>query len=426
MAIPSNNWIRRIGIAIAVVAALAVPVAVLVEMPANVTAALTAKTAHVISSLSLRLVIVIAAESAFLLMVAIWWLWRPQDWLWLMAPRDQITLATLRAKITTLSLPNTYAGRFAVLGGIILLLLLVLPWYAKGHKDKNGVVTYPNAALINPIIAGIGATLLIYAAIRQAQTAGSRHEAQTTSDLQRRITESFSKAIEQLGSDKLEVRLGGIYALERISQESPRDYWTVMENLTAFVRERTQRTEAERTVRPRDQRLAEGAYSLWENAGRPGGRSDEFWAKAVEQEKYGEPPAADIVAVLTVLRRRSKENRDLEANNLWHLTFRDAVLKRASLIAAHLERSSFWNAHLEYASLWETHFDHAFLRGTHFEGAYLKEAHFEEAELAEAHLEGADLSDAKGLTQAQIDSAYGDTETQLPAGLTRPAHWAVL
>jgi hypothetical protein len=30
-------------------------------------------------------------------------------------------------------------------------------------------------------------------------------------DRQRRITESFSKAVEQLSSDKLEVRLGGIY-----------------------------------------------------------------------------------------------------------------------------------------------------------------------------------------------------------------------
>ena len=208
----------------------------------------------------------------------------PQGWRWLMAPRDPITWAALRAKPTTLSLPSTNAGRFAVLVGIVLLLLLVLPWYAKGHKDEKGVVTYPNAALINPILAGIGATLLIYAAIRQAQTANSRHEAQTEADLQRRITESFSKAIEQLGSDKLEVRLGGIYALERISQESPQDHWTVMENLTAFVRERTQRTEAERTIKPLDQRIAECAYLLWEKAGRPEGRNEEFWNKAVEQE----------------------------------------------------------------------------------------------------------------------------------------------
>lgn len=65
-----------------------------------------------------------------------------------------------------------------------------------------------------------------------------RHEAQTGADLQRRITENFTKATEQLGSDKTAVRLGGIYTLDRISRESPDDYWTVMETLCAFVRER--------------------------------------------------------------------------------------------------------------------------------------------------------------------------------------------
>ena len=40
-----------------------------------------------------------------------------------------------------------------------------LSWYSKGHKDKNGVVTYPNAALVNPILCGLGALFLIYAAI---------------------------------------------------------------------------------------------------------------------------------------------------------------------------------------------------------------------------------------------------------------------
>ena len=69
-----------------------------------------------------------------------------------------------------------------------------------------------------------------------------------------------AKAVEQLGSDKLEVRLGGIYSLERISKESPDDYWTVMENLTAFVRERSRRNEAERTSQDLEQRVSRRAY----------------------------------------------------------------------------------------------------------------------------------------------------------------------
>jgi hypothetical protein len=36
---------------------------------------------------------------------------------------------------------------------------------------------------------------------------------------ERRITELYTKAVEQLGSDKAAVRLGGLYALERLAQD---------------------------------------------------------------------------------------------------------------------------------------------------------------------------------------------------------------
>ena len=51
------------------------------------------------------------------------------------------------------------------------------------------------------------------------------------------ITDRFTRAIEQLGAEQLQVRLGGIYALERIARDSPGDHWPIMEVLTAFVRE---------------------------------------------------------------------------------------------------------------------------------------------------------------------------------------------
>jgi hypothetical protein len=49
------------------------------------------------------------------------------------------------------------------------------------------------------------------------------------------ITDRFANAIGQLGNDVAEVRLGGIYALERIARDSRRDHGTVMEVLTAYV-----------------------------------------------------------------------------------------------------------------------------------------------------------------------------------------------
>lgn len=282
-----------------------------------------------------------------------------------------------------------------------------------------------------------------------------RHFAQTEADRQRRITESFSKAIEQLGSDRLEVRLGGIYSLERISKESPGDYWTVMENLTAFVRERTRQTEEERLAEPLDQRLAKTAYSLWERHGRPEGNSEAFWAAAVREEPYwgSKPPTTHVATVLTVIKRRSVDDRAREARDNRVLDFQEAFLRLADLRSAHLEGADFFKtdlrlaslmgAHLKGANFWFAHLERAGLRGANLEGADLTWAHLNGANLSatvlngavlfetdlegtslgSAHIERTDLSRAIGLTQAQIDQAFGDAETQLPKGLTRPAHW---
>lgn len=54
---------------------------------------------------------------------------------------------------------------------------------------------------------------------------------------QRQVTDRYTRAIEQLGSDKLDIRLGGIYALERVASDSARDHPVVMEVLAAFIRE---------------------------------------------------------------------------------------------------------------------------------------------------------------------------------------------
>ena len=314
------------------------------------------------------------------------------------------------------------------------------------------------AALFSAGMGIVTLLLLIFSGVTAAVAALAawfaliRHFGQTNADRQRRITESFSKAVEQLGSDKLEVRLGGIYSLERISKESPDDYWTVMENLTAFVRERSRRNEAERTSQDLEQRVSRRAYFLWAEAGRPDGRAEEFWAEATRREELGEPPATDIAAALTVVDRRSEQNWERERANDWRLDLSGAVLKQA-ISGAHLERAILNGAHLEEANLFQAHLEGANLRGAHLEGAnlfqahlegatlfqahlkraYLFEAHLEGAFLSDAHLkgavligaylEGANLRGAKDLLEAQLRDTDGDAETKLPEGLARPAHW---
>ena len=88
-------------------------------------------------------------------------------------------------------------------------------------------------------------------------------------------TSLFTKAVEQLGAMReiavpdperaieaapvtkivpnTEVRLGAIYALERIAQDSERDHWPIMETLCAYVRENAgksvRETETIRNIR---------------------------------------------------------------------------------------------------------------------------------------------------------------------------------
>ncbi|WP_033255647.1 pentapeptide repeat-containing protein [Kitasatospora phosalacinea] len=56
-------------------------------------------------------------------------------------------------------------------------------------------------------------------------------------------------------------------------------------------------------------------------------------------------------------------------------------------------------------------------------GADLREADLIGADLRDADLRGADLTGALFLTQPQLNSAKGDSETRIGAALARPAHW---
>ncbi len=230
------------------------------------------------------------------------------------------------------------------------------------------------------------------------------------------ITERFTRAIDQLGARDeqgrkiLEVRLGGIYALERIARDSPRDHWTVMEVLTAYIRE---------------------------NAPAPvtthGG---------LEPRSEAHRAPADIQAILTVIARRPSKLRESEPEwlDLHGVDLRGvrlsegAHLAHANLSGTHLEGAHLEAVHLEEADLSDAHLDDADLSGAYLEEAFLCEtglnrtklivarlqrtyfyrANLEEAELSGARLQGTDLTEALGLTQEQINETYMDANTQLP------------
>jgi hypothetical protein len=53
---------------------------------------------------------------------------------------------------------------------------------------------------------------------------------------ERRVTELYAVAVEQLGSDKAPVRLRGLYALERLAQDNPAHRQTIVNVICAYLR----------------------------------------------------------------------------------------------------------------------------------------------------------------------------------------------
>jgi hypothetical protein len=263
----------------------------------------------------------------------------------------------------------------------------------------------------------------------QAQLEQNRNELQVNREGQ--ITERFTRAIDQLGKvdDKgnklIEIRLGGIYALERIARESEEDYWPIMEVLTAYVRQLAHWPEEERKA------LAAAAENRTRDL------SSEIRAAMVS------PPDPDIQAIMTIIRRRTRyyghgepEPLDLHGTNLTGANLRRADLTRAHLYEANLTGTILFEADLRGAWLEEANLTAVYLSKAHLCEAKLREAILFGADLRGAILLGADLtgadvskailSEAYDLTQEQLEKTrFGNEDTQLPPDLTPPEHWNV-
>ena len=214
---------------------------------------------------------------------------------------------------------------------------------------------------------------------------------------QGQVTDRFTQAIGQLGSDKIDVRIGGIYALERIARDSAKDHPTVMEVLTAFIREHSHEQwpeyveGRERRRRTRPDVLAV-ATSVHSNAPLPPpvppGREDKGWTRP------------DVQAAVTVVGRRNQES-DVPRTSI---DLVDANLTGANLIRAHLDGAMLFGADLSGARLWLAELSHADLRGADLTGANLMGARLGMADLGGANLTGASLGGAN-LTGASLGGA---------------------
>jgi len=167
---------------------------------------------------------------------------------------------------------------------------------------------------------------------------------------QKLLAERLMSAIGQLGHNSVATRTGAIYVLERVAQDSPQEYWTIMEILTAFVRENG--------ITPKFTKL-----------------------KASTQQVIKVP--TDIQAALTVIGRRdtSKDPKDKK------IDLRNAQLRGVDLSNANLQRADLGNSDLCGACL-----QGADLYRANLDGALLSQCNLYQVNLQEATLRGANLA----------------------------------
>ncbi|MFD0692286.1 pentapeptide repeat-containing protein [Actinomadura fibrosa] len=254
---------------------------------------------------------------------------------------------------------------------------------------------------------------VVFTAISLAYTARTLRATQ-----QAQVTDRYTRAVEQLGNhDSRDARIGAIYALGRLAEDSKRDERTIINVLGTYVAEhiRVDARAPARGARPVPSSDVHAALSVL------AGLHNRFWGTGVPLDLHG----LDLTRTLDLL---LNAGIDLSRADLSGASLRSSWLPRADLHQADLSRTDMTSANLQGADLSSADLSGADLRGTSFGAANLSRADLRDADmtalrdspsggsyssyptnLKEANLAAADLRGVKGITPQEIRAAAKDT-----------------
>ena len=215
---------------------------------------------------------------------------------------------------------------------------------------------------------------------RQAETAERGH-----------MNDRYQKAADMIGSKSLSVRLGGIYALDRLALDHPEDYLDpVIKLVCAFARHPTE---------------------------------DETNNNVCKEQHT---PRQDVVEALWIICGLNEKDEDHNKPNLEGMDLSGAIMSAEDIGTVNLGKmrlsgAKMLNADLVAVSFAQTELINTNLAGARLIGADFTGANLFRADLSGADLSGANLSGARGLTQEQLDQAgqsLGGSAPNLPRGYT--------
>jgi len=220
----------------------------------------------------------------------------------------------------------------------------------------------PSLGISGIIVAFLSAPFVIWRSLvaqRTVNIAGQSH-----------ITDQINKAVLGLGTEKtvkipgkdengkditveksgpnLEVRIGAIYALERIARLNLGEHVQIMEILTAYIRENAKVDSLE-----------------------------------IEDDIDGPfVPRSDIQVALDVIKRRNCEQIDIEKHQKYRLDLRRVDFRGVNLQHGSFRGAIFYQSRFEHADLSDSDF-----AGARFNGSILNKAYWLRANLVGAHMD---------------------------------------
>lgn len=308
-------------------------------------------------------------------------------------------------KISRLLRVGTLAALVAI-GLLIVWLVVEVPRRqadALHLQDPEKIFDAENKARATILQGLLGLSFLVtaYFALKNLQVAEKNREIaeqnwQLAED--KHGTDRFVKAVEMIANEKQEVRLGGIYSLKRIAEESQKDYWTVIEVLIAFIEDRSPMREqlGEDNIISADIQAALNGVGLQQA---PEGRKIVVRSANLRGASLEGARLANADFKFVSLSQASLSNADLSEakleGNISFAVFQGAILTKAKFAGTNLE---------------ETVFDEADLKQAKFFIANLRQARFCKADLEEAVFYRSDVTEtdfrrAKNLTPDQVKEA---------------------
>lgn len=235
-------------------------------------------------------------------------------------------------------------GALAALVGVVWILPVLLT-----RHPAAGMTSAERLSAANDVRTALAALVVAIGAVGSLFFTGRSY----TLSREGHITDRFSKAVEQLGSPNPAVRLGGLYALERIGKDSHRDRNTVVYVVGAFVRQ------------------ADGESSTGADGRLMLGNESQTAINVLLRVAEGWPGSLNLRGARlqgAQLQRRDLSrawlhDADLTDANLAEACLTDCVLRRASLVRTNLSGANLRGADLRGADWTDANLDGADLEG---------------------------------------------------------------